>query len=359
MKKQIKVDLGDRSYNIVIGKNAITEISKLVYNFSKIIVITDDIVYNLHYQCIKNFLPQHQTIVIENGEKAKSFTVANNICEQILQHNIDRKSLIIAFGGGVVGDLAGFVAAILLRGIAFIQVPTTLLAMVDSSVGGKVAINSLYGKNLLGSFYQPKAVICDLDFLATLPNRQFLAGYAEVAKYGFIADNNFFSYLDSNYNDILQGDERHLLEIVAKSCQIKADIVARDEFELGDRALLNFGHTFAHVFETETNYSGEILHGEAVALGMAMAMQMSFKLNLIDKSQLDLALNHLNKLGFKLHASYFRQSWLVDNLVQHLFKDKKNQHKQLVFILLDKIGRAKIIKNVDLQLFIDVLKDFI
>ena len=358
----LNVSLPKRAYNVLVGKKFVLDKLKNFLdsnNFSKIIVITDDIVYNLHYTTLAQVLPQHQVLQVNNGEKAKSFAVAYDLCEKILANNIDRKSLIIAFGGGVVGDLAGFIASILLRGIAFVQIPTTLLAMVDSSVGGKVAINSKFGKNLIGNFYQPKLVLCDLDFLTTLPERDFLAGYAEVVIYAFINDHQFFDYLDENLSLILTKNSFVLQNIIAISCEIKANIVVTDEFEQGDRALLNFGHSFAHIFETETNYSNIILHGEAVALGMAMAMEMSVLLNMLSLQEATKAYNHLLQAGFKLHGKFFDFSWLATNLEQHIFKDKKNYHQQLTFILLQNIGLAKIIKGVDFKIFQQVLHRFI
>ena len=357
----IKVDLPEKNYNVLVGRQVVDEITSFLasHNFSKIIVITDDIVYNLHYLVLAKILPEHLVLQVKNGEKAKSFEVAYSLCEQILAHNIDRKSLIIAFGGGVVGDLAGFIASILLRGIAFVQIPTTLLAMVDSSVGGKVAINSKFGKNLIGNFYQPKLVLCDINFLTTLPDREFLAGYAEVVKYAFIKDVEFFSYLENNLSLILAKNIKVLQKIVSTSCLAKANVVVADEFEQGERALLNFGHSFAHIFETETDYSGLILHGEAVALGMAMAMKMSVLLNLLSQKEAERGYNHLLQAGFKLHGKFFDFSWVASNLEQHIFKDKKNYHQQLTFILLQNIGLAKIIKGVDFQVFKQVLQHFI
>ena len=357
----IKVDLPEKNYNVLVGRQVVDEITSFLasHNFSKIIVITDDIVYNLHYLVLAKILPEHLVLQVKNGEKAKSFEVAYSLCEQILAHNIDRKSLIIAFGGGVVGDLAGFIASILLRGIAFVQIPTTLLAMVDSSVGGKVAINSKFGKNLIGNFYQPKLVLCDINFLTTLPDREFLAGYAEVVKYAFIKDVEFFSYLENNLSLILAKNIKVLQKIVSTSCLAKANVVVADEFEQGERALLNFGHSFAHIFETETDYSGLILHGEAVALGMAMAMKMSVLLNMLSQKEAERGYNHLLQAGFKLHGKFFDFSWVASNLEQHIFKDKKNYHQQLTFILLQNIGLAKIIKGVDFQVFKQVLQHFI
>jgi len=247
--------------------------------------------------------------VVKSGESSKSFAVFEEVCEEILQKNIDRNTLLIAFGGGVVGDLTGFCASILLRGIDFIQIPTTLLAMVDSSVGGKTAINSRGGKNLIGSFYQPKLVLCDINFLETLSIRQFRAGYAEIVKYGFIYDKNFFEFLDENLAEIFNKNLQILQKIITRSCEIKSQIVGRDEKENGERALLNFGHTFGHIFETETNYSNEILHGEAVAIGMIMASQMSLNLGLLNADEYQKISNHLQKSGFELNLKNIRQNW--------------------------------------------------
>lgn len=366
MTKKITLDLGDKSYEIVVANQSVNQLSEFLIakNYSKIVVISDQNVFALHFSKIVAVLrgvygsddliaQKLVNIKIVPGESSKSFAVLEEICEQILQQNIDRKSLIIAFGGGVVGDLAGFVASILLRGVDFIQVPTTLLAMVDSSVGGKTAINSKFGKNLLGSFYQPKLVICDLQFLNSLPSREFLAGYAEVIKYGLIADEFFFDFLCKNHDQIFAKNfvdaEKFIRQIIARSCEIKAEIVGRDEKESGERALLNFGHNFGHIFETETGYSDEILHGEAVALGMAMEAEMSHNLGLIDSSCYQQIISYLQKCGFVLDVKKIRASWSKDNLIQHLFKDKKIENGNLTFILLTKIGAAKIVKNVALS----------
>jgi 3-dehydroquinate synthase len=231
--------------------------------------------------------------------------------------------------------------------------------MVDSSVGGKTAINSRHGKNLIGSFYQPKLVICDLNFLRTLPLREIKSGYAEVVKYGFIRDAKFFEFLEENYEKVFSGDEEVLTKIITRSCEIKAEIVGRDERESGERALLNFGHTFGHTFETETNYSDEILHGEAVALGMAMAAKMSQNLKIISETDYLRVASHLAKCGFVIDPKKIRQSWNKENLVRHLFKDKKNEGQNLTFILLEKIGVATVKKAVELAEFEKVLKEFL
>jgi len=358
--KNIAVNLGERSYNILIGKNSVEYLSEFLCkkSYSKIFVITDENVAKHHLARLEKVIPQSKKIVIPAGEQAKSFRFLEKICEEILTNGIDRKSLIVAFGGGVVGDFAGFAASILLRGIDFIQIPTTLLAAVDSSVGGKTAINSMSGKNLIGSFYQPELVLCDLDFLKTLPLREIRAGYAEVVKYGFIRDEKFFEFLEENYQKIFALDEEILAKIIACSCEIKAEIVSRDEKEMGERALLNFGHTFGHVFETETNYSDEILHGEAVALGMVMAAKMSQNFGMIAENDFLRIASHLESAGFVTDPKKIRKNWNEKNLINHLFKDKKNESQNLTFILLEKIGKAVVKKSVELKNFEKVLAEF-
>lgn len=349
MSKKIRVELDERSYDIVIAKNSLEFLSQFLAekSYSKIFVITDENVARLHLARLPNF----ETIIVAAGEQTKSFANLEKISEEILAKGVDRKSLIIAFGGGVIGDLAGFVASILLRGIDFIQIPTTLLAAVDSSVGGKTAINSKSGKNLIGSFYQPKLVLCDLEILKTLPARELRSGYAEVVKYGLIRDKNFFEFLEKNYPKIFTHDEEFLSKIIAHSCEMKAAIVGSDERESGDRMLLNFGHTFGHVFETETGYSNELLHGEAVALGMAMAAKMSQNLGLISHQEVVRIVSHLENCGFVTHHKKIRKNWNEENLISHLAKDKKNEHKNLTFILLKNIGEAFISKGVQLEEF--------
>ena len=361
MFNKVTLDLQEKSYQIIVGSNVIEHLKAFleINNYNKIIVISDENVVKLHGEKLKNIVQSLDFVVVKAGENAKSFVVFEKTCEEILQKNIDRKTLLIAFGGGVVWDLTGFCASVLLRGIDFIQIPTTLLAMVDSSVGGKTAINSQAGKNLIGSFYQPKLVLCDIDFLETLPLREFRSGYAEIVKYGFIYDKIFFEFLDENLTEIFAKNLQILQKIITRSCEIKAQIVGRDEKENGERALLNFGHTFGHIFETETNYSDEILHGEAVALGMLMASQMSVDFELINEDEYQKIFNHLQKSGFNLNLKNIRQNWHQENLIKHLFKDKKTENNQLTFILLNKIGEAKIYKKISLENFLKVLKKFL
>lgn len=365
MQNRVRVNLDPRSYDILIGANSIEYLSEFLAQktYSKVFIITDNNVENLHLAKLTEVLQKtkitQEIIVTKSGEQTKSFQSLEKICEEILSKNADRKSLIIAFGGGVIGDLSGFVASILLRGIDFVQIPTTLLASVDSSVGGKTAINSRAGKNLVGSFYQPQLVICDLNFLKTLPLREVRSGYAEVLKYGLIQDKNFFDFLTKNYAKIFAFDEKILSEIITKSCQSKAAIVSQDEKENGCRALLNFGHTFGHIFETETNYSSEILHGEAVALGMLMAAKMSLNFKMITESDVAEIESHLENCGFVIDPKKIRNSWNLENLVKHLYKDKKTEGGNLTFILLKNIGAAVIKKSVALEEFEKVLKKFV
>ena len=361
MFNKITLDLQEKSYEIIVGSNILQQLQIFLQtkNYNKIIAISDKNVIKFHRQKLKNIVENIDFVEVEAGEFSKSFAIFEKVCEEILQKNIDRHTLLIAFGGGVVGDLTGFCASVLLRGIDFIQIPTTLLAMVDSSVGGKTAINSNVGKNLIGSFYQPKLVLCDIDFLETLPLREFRSGYAEIVKYGFIYDKNFFDFLDENLMEIFAKNLPILQKIITRSCEIKAQIVGRDEKENGERALLNFGHTFGHIFETETNYSTEILHGEAVAIGMLMASQMSVDFGFIDNFEYQKIFNHLQKSGFELNLKNIRKNWHQENLIKHLFKDKKIENNQLTFILLDKIGEAKIHKKISLENFLKVLKKFL
>lgn len=361
---KIKLDLGKRSYDIIIGENSsqkLPEYLQKIGNFSKIFIVSDNNVAKIHLESLQNILNKaqirHHSIILEAGEKTKDFYYLQKLCDEILQENIDRKSLIIAFGGGVIGDLCGFAASILLRGIDFVQIPTTLLAAVDSSVGGKTAINSNYGKNLIGSFYQPKLVLCDLNFLQTLSDRDFISGYAEVVKYGLIDDLEFFEFLEKNIDEIKLRNPQILQEIIVKSCAAKAKIVSQDETEQDKRALLNFGHTFGHIFETETNYSDEIFHGEAVAIGMVMAAKMSLKMGLIDQNDVTRIENHIVKSGLRSSARLVRTNWNKQNLLQHLYKDKKVKNNQLTFILLSKIGQAFIKDNVAESLFLEVLEE--
>jgi 3-dehydroquinate synthase len=360
------VNLGGRSYDIVVGSGVVGEIAKRISQikiYSKIIVIADDNAAKFHLETLTNNLKKQpvevQTIIAGSGEEAKSFANLENILEETLQMQVDRNVLLIAFGGGVIGDLCGFVASILLRGVDFVQIPTTLLSAVDSSVGGKTAINSKSGKNLVGSFYQPKLVLCDLDFLETLPKRDFISGYAEVVKYGFIKDKNFFNYLENNLDKIINRDQEVLQKIIVKSCQIKAEIVRLDERENNLRAILNFGHTFGHVLEIQTKYSKDLSHGEAVSIGMVLAAKMSLDLGLLEKDHVTKITNHLKRTNLptsiKDIQNHSKYSWKIERLIQHLYKDKKVENRKLTFILLEEIGKSVIRKEINESDFIKTI----
>lgn len=354
----LKVNLGERSYDIIVGSNSLEKLQNFLQenSYSKTIVITDENVKKFHFPALQNIIKktgkEFEVVTVEAGENSKSFSSLERVTEDILAKNIDRKSLIIAFGGGVVGDLAGFVAAILLRGVDFVQIPTTLLSMVDSSVGGKTAINSKVGKNLIGAFYQPKLVICDLELLKTIPVREFRSGYAEVVKYGLIRDVKFFDFLCQNRDKIFSNlpdfDNEIMAQIVTHSCLIKSQIVSEDEKESsgGVRALLNFGHTFGHALETELGYSDKLLHGEAVAIGMLMAAEMSCNLGNISREDVDLIKSHFNSVGLCIDPNEISASWNCENLVSHLYKDKKVENKNLNFILLKSIGNGYMQRSV-------------
>jgi len=290
-------------------------------------------------------------IVVGEGEASKSYTVLQDVCEALIAAKIERNDLVIALGGGVIGDLAGFAASIVRRGIDFVQVPTSLLAQVDSSVGGKTGINSPHGKNLVGAFHQPVLVVADTAVLDTLSPRQFRAGYAEVAKYGVLGDAGFFDWLEANHADIFSGGAARE-HAIAESCRAKAEIVARDERETGDRALLNLGHTFGHALEAATGFSDRLFHGEGVSVGMVLAAEFSAHLNMIPASAAARVQHHLASVGLPTRLQEiagFRQEGLADadTLMALMAQDKKVKRGRLTFILLEKIGKAVIANDVD------------
>lgn len=279
-RETIKVGLEGRAYDIVIGANLIEEAGAKIAALqpgAACAVITDENVARLHLSKLEKSLQasgvRYSAIIVPAGESSKSLSVYGRVCDEVLAAKIERRDLVVAFGGGVVGDLAGFVAASVRRGLRFVQIPTTLLSQVDSSVGGKTGINSAYGKNLIGAFHQPALVLADVDVLRTLSPREFRAGYAEVVKYGLIGDLRFFQWLEADTEAVFHSRAEQICA-VAVSCESKANIVARDELEQGDRALLNLGHTFGHAFEALMHYNSErLVHGEGIAIGMVCAMR--------------------------------------------------------------------------------------
>ncbi|MBT4701835.1 MAG: 3-dehydroquinate synthase, partial [Rhodospirillaceae bacterium] len=283
----LNVDLADRSYDIFIGEDLLDRAGDFMaplLSLKNAVIITDSNVGPLYLTRLQASLDavgiSHSAIVLPAGEATKSFAHLEQLTSQLLSTPVERKTMLIALGGGVIGDITGFAAAITLRGMDFVQIPTTLLSQVDSSVGGKTGINTPQGKNLVGAFHQPRLVLADISTLTSLPRREFLAGYAEVAKYGLLGNFEFFSWLEENGGKVCDGDPDSIRHAVLTSCQDKARVVAEDEREFGRRALLNLGHTFGHSLEAQIGYGGELLHGEAVAIGMDMAFELSVRMGL-------------------------------------------------------------------------------
>ena len=363
--RSVRVDLASRGYDIVIGKgllDAPAEHLRDVLHRDRVAIVADQTVAGLYLAPLEAGLRAAgiatDSITIPAGEASKNFSQLEQLCEALLDRGIERKDTLLALGGGVIGDLVGFAASMLRRGCPFVQLPTTLLAQVDSSVGGKTAINSRHGKNLIGAFYQPAKVLCDLDVLSSLPRRELLAGYAEVLKYGLLGDADFFAWLEGNGAAVLGGDGSARAYAVAHSCRMKADIVARDERETADvRALLNLGHTFGHALEADLGYDGRLLHGEAVAVGMLLAARLSAQRGLIDEGQVDRLAAHYQAVGLpaSLAATSVRASG--DRLVQYMLQDKKMSAGTLPFVLLKAIGAAYLDRTVpleDVATFLDV-----
>jgi len=355
----VKVALGDRSYDIVIGRGVMASLGARIAALrpgAKTAIITDENVARWHLAAAEAALAQAGVattrIVVPAGEGSKSFPVFEQVCDTIIAARIERGDLVVALGGGVIGDLAGFAAAVVRRGIDYVQVPTTLLAQVDSSVGGKTAINSAHGKNLIGAFHQPILVLADTATLDTLPPREFRGGYAEIVKYGFLGDAGFFAWLEANWRDVFKGGEAQASlareQAIATSCRAKAAIVARDERESGERALLNFGHTFGHALEAACGFSDRLLHGEAVAAGMALAFGFSARLGLLPAAEAERAVRHLAAVGLPTGPQDIPGGLpAVDRLMDLIAQDKKVKRGMLTFILVRGIGAAFVATGVD------------
>ena len=362
--RQVKVSLKERSYDIIIKDNLLKNISEHIKPLNlgkKIFIISDNNVAPLYLKNIVNSLKKQQfeinIFTLEAGEHLKSFTNLVKLSNKILSYKPDRNSTIIALGGGVIGDLSGFIASIILRGINFIQIPTTLLSQVDSSVGGKTAINSNYGKNLIGSFYQPKIVLIDPTSLLTLPDREFLCGYVETFKYALINNYEFFTFLEKEKSAIKAKELTILNHIIELAVTSKAQIVAKDETEKsGLRALLNLGHTFAHALEKETNYSDLLKHGEAVAIGIILAAKFSYQLGFCNEEIIAKITKHLQYFNIITNPQDLNYNWQYKNLLTHMLGDKKNQDGIINFILLNDIGESFLAKNVKYDNVVAFLK---
>jgi 3-dehydroquinate synthase len=350
----VAVSLGARSYDIAIGRGLLASLGARIAKLrprSKAVIVTDENVARLHLAAAEGALAHAgiatHRVVVPPGEASKSYRVFEQVCEAVIASRIERDDLIIALGGGVIGDLAGFVASVIRRGIDYMQVPTSLLADVDSSVGGKTAIDSAHGKNLIGAFYQPILVLADTALLDTLPEREFRAGYAEVAKYGLLGDAPFFAWLENNWREVFAGGPARE-HAIAICCRAKADIVARDERETGDRALLNLGHTFGHAFEAACGFSDRLLHGEAIAIGMTLAFAFSAKQGLVPAAEAERATRHLAAVGLPTRPRQIPGAVpSVDQLMDLIAQDKKVKRGMLTFILVKGIGAAFVEGGVD------------
>jgi len=361
----VPVALGARSYEVIIGPSLLSQAGRLIaarLGTARLGIITDENVARLHLATLERSLAAEGrlagSIVLPAGEATKSFKELGPLCERLLALGLERGDLVVAFGGGVIGDLAGFAASILRRGVRFVQVPTTLLAQVDSSVGGKTGINTAQGKNLIGTFHQPSLVLGDTDVLSTLPPRELRAGYAEVAKYGLIGDAGFFTWLEGNWRAIFGNDVTAMTHAIETSVKAKADIVARDEREAGDRALLNLGHTFGHALEAWAGYSDRLLHGEGVAIGMCLAFRLSEELGLAPEGTADRVERHLAGVGLLTRIRDVPgEAADPDRLIELMAQDKKVRHGRMTFIMARGIGQAFVTQDIVPERVRDFLVD--
>ncbi len=348
--RSVHVPLGARAYDVKIAPGLLDRAGAEIVDLlpsRRVVVVTDEAMARTpHLGRLEQSLAAAglalRTVTVPQGEGSKSWAVLERVCEAVLEPGIDRKTTILALGGGVIGDLAGFAAAVLLRGLPFVQVPTTLLAQVDSSVGGKTGINARSGKNLVGAFHQPRTVLIDPTTLDTLPLRELRAGYAEVAKYGLIRDAAFFAWLEEHGSGVIDGDPLARTHAIERSCAIKAEIVGDDEFETkGGRALLNFGHTFAHAYENLTGYGDKLLHGEAVGIGMVQATELSVRSGELEEGTTQRVRRHLQSLGLKVApGEVTNQGFDGEAMLAAMRRDKKTTDGTINFVLLRRIGEA-------------------
>ncbi len=362
----VEVALGERAYDIVIGRDVLGTLGRRIAALrpgARAAILTDRTVAQYWLAPTERSLAEagiaSSPIVVGEGEASKTYPVFEQVCEALIAAKIERNDLVVALGGGVIGDLAGFAASVVRRGVDFVQVPTSLLAQVDSSVGGKTGINSPQGKNLIGAFHQPVLVVADTAVLDTLSPRQFRAGYAEVAKYGLLGDAGFFAWLESSAGEIFAGGSARE-HAIATSCRAKAAIVARDERETGERALLNLGHTFGHALEAATGFCDRLFHGEGVAIGMVLAAELSVALGLIPSDAALRIAHHLGEVGLPTRMqdiAGFMQEGLADadRLMALMAQDKKVKRGRLTFIVLEAIGRAAIRSDIDPAMVRDFL----
>jgi len=366
-EKRVHVDLGDRAYDIIIDGNLLERSGALIKHVlrkPRVAIVTDETVAKLHLETLQKSLDEHGVdhvaITVPAGEKTKSFSFYETLLDDLLAARINRDECLIALGGGVIGDLTGFAASTLRRGVDFIQIPTTLLSQVDSSVGGKTGINSRFGKNLIGAFYQPKLVLADVSLLNSLPKRDVLAGYAEVVKYGLLGDFEFYSWLEEKGEAVVEGDLEARIEAVQRSVQAKADIVRQDEKESGVRALLNLGHTFGHALEAESGYGPDLVHGEGVSIGMMMAMELSRKVGLLSLQDCERVRAHYDRTGLPYRLPEISGvTWESNRLLDHMYQDKKVDKGKLTFILMKAIGDAFTTQDVEEKDILELLDIFV
>ncbi|MBY6089748.1 3-dehydroquinate synthase [Maritimibacter alkaliphilus] len=363
--RTLRVDLGERSYDIRIGTGLLArageEIAPLLKR-PRVAVVTDENVAALHLDALREGLAaagiEMVALTLPAGEATKSWLHFTRTVEWLLEQKVERRDVVVAFGGGVIGDLAGFAAAVLRRGVRFVQIPTSLLAQVDSSVGGKTGINVAAGKNLVGAFHQPSLVLADIDVLGTLTPRDFLAGYGEVVKYGLLGDEAFFDWLEEMGPKLASGDVEARTAAVTRACEMKAEIVARDETEQGDRALLNLGHTFCHALEAATGYSDRLYHGEGVAVGCALAFELSSRLGLCAQEAPSRVRAHLRDMGMKVDLADIPGDLPdAEGLLALMAQDKKVVDGQLRFILARGIGQAFVTADVPRETVFKLLDD--
>ena len=341
---KLQINTGDHKYSIHIGDNVLNKIKKLLkenlINFNQCLIVIDKNVPKKLVKKTLNFLPKKKTTLyyFSASEKNKNQTSINKILSILLKENFNRNDCLISIGGGITGDVSGFAASIFKRGLKFINIPTTLLSQVDSSIGGKTGINTQYGKNLIGSFYQPNLVISDINFLKSLPKRELVCGYGEILKHALITDKNFFSFLSKNGADILNLKSPSIEKAIYRSCSIKKKVVEADEKEMGIRKILNFGHTFAHAYEATLGYSQKLNHGEAVILGIKTAAKFSLINKILNAADFVLIENHLKQLNLPRNINKYFSRKDLNRILSFMKKDKKNNTKNINLVLLKKIG---------------------
>ena len=348
---KLRINTKTQKYSIVIGSNLILNISKIIkdnsVNFKKCLVVIDKNISKKTISQIKKSLNRKKLYIhfFKANEINKNINSVNKILDILLNKNFSREDCIISVGGGITGDISGFAASIFKRGLKFINIPTTLLSQVDSSIGGKTGVNTKYGKNLIGSFYQPNLVISDIQFLKTLPNREVICGYGEILKHSLIANKKFFNFLDKNNKKIIYLKSPFIEKAIFESCKIKKNIVEKDEKEKSLRKILNFGHTFAHAYEATLGYSKKLNHGEAVILGMKTALNFSLKHKLLKKTEHNSIINHITKLGLPSKINTFFNLRDLNKILSFMLKDKKNHSDNISLVLLKKIGSPIINKE--------------